>query len=1200
VGLLGDLVPSLLMLVGSFSALVYLAQVSQLNGRPSADSDGHYFHLVNQVYQYAYDPWLRLAGSAILPLALVFLAPLFKDIAIALEVAVNRKALSRWSHRLSRLVTRSLEWSVENALTPVILIVAVFKREAFVNFIATSVGFLTIWLIEVVVRRRRRDICPGSSSLIFLAIALRLGKTLHSSPPVAVLQRLMMPSWQALGLAVNASLESEGEPLFPSYFKLGDPSSWAVIPGFLIAFSIVTAAAHLFERVLAWHVEANRPARIRRAQLALESDLLWFLATAVKILIWWLWRITSLTSIAICILQFCLFRQIRTLIPTAVFAAVEMGGMLVSEIQSRRAETLLNKRLVTTIDGDPLSLEPKSKASWEDLQVGTTIIVGPGMEAPGTLLLIQPLRRQGQATARSQVAVNTVSIDGETAERVKNCLLGSGESGSLLETITEAIERGSNPGLVVAEALKLHSRGYSADKHLTRHPLIVRQGARLAESASNPVTGLVIGFNRPKQSSRSNGAVDHFLARLSQRHTHLLAGFTAITVLCCWALFGVSPLGRPKLVLELALANNVCLLMTLVSISGAVLELLLTTIPGLSFGLEGKRALIALSEGFARAQARFGDGSILGVHLSDKTGTITRNEMSLQATVEPRSTVTADWHFVAPDAETAANGTLSRLHVAITTNTPESPQVVPEEAAYSRGLGVKILSIEASDSCWERIGYSWHGHAPDPVARLSLGLSPRFRAATALVRGPLLHLGKGEVGLVLQGSPELFDGTAPQLRSLRAADRVEFPSLELTQGHCRDPGAQRNWVLALASRALTCEEIRQMERAAGLLRDDPSDKVAVAIRDSVIAGQFFHPERLMVLVDRYRDGVDRVPQACANRRMSFWMVTGDGLANAAAIAKSLNLPQAAVALEALPDESITSFLERLSGALALHVADETPLTLYLGDREQTLLTGLSSASSALRERLSRVLRAVDRQQRPLVQAVCYNSERDLKQGLVNFCRRELQVATVFTGDGKNDIDALQSADLGIAFPSVTRENGDIEHDPEVYLAGTIRSDVAFWTGYNTTNSLLLTWGSILWSQLWTVSVLLILKQSGTAGINVAAAASTNFANNQDPYHPMLYLFLSNAVAFPLIVASSVLAIRHSSGRDITQGIRRLTVRPLIVWSAVAWIIGMTLFGLVQRVISNPSYQADGALILLVILIGTVGVILSRVDHGWFS
>ena len=398
---------------------------------------------------------------------------------------------------------------------------------------------------------------------------------------------------------------------------------------------------------------------------------------------------------------------------------------------------------------------------------------------------------------------------------------------------------------------------------------------------------------------------------------------------------------------------------------------------------------------------------------------------------------------------------------------------------------------------------------------------------------------------------------------------------------------------------------------------------AEEVRDAWLRKVPVLPVRYMLLVDLWRDGVLGVPALIGRRGLAVWMVTGDGYSNARAIAAAIGMhrravrvtlradlrsPTAAAAVLAddilsacgwYGDEAASAATDRATHAIAAATAralQHGPRTLYFGVEEQRLLAQFPKLlPKPLARQVGAVLAAADSNGRPLVHVVAYASETELKGRLVVLVRRLLRVATTFTGDGKNDVRALEQADVSFAFPNLeagvaspgkppasqaNRQAGagagvgagagatqggaasgyTMEHDPEVAAAASAVVSGQFWhtwsIGHAVHNSFS-SWAAVLWTRVYITTVLLLLKQGLTAGINVAAAASTAMTENRDPYSPVWYQVF-NLVCFAVVIGAGVFT--RVSPR-LAQPL--LSVRVVAATSAAGYAGGIACFALVH-------------------------------------
>lgn len=949
------------------------------------------------------------------------------------------------------------------------------------------------------------------------------------------------------------------------------------------------------------------------------------------------------------------------------------------QLMLRAAEARINGRRVLR-GSDPAHPEEAREVARQLLRVGDCVILQPGDEVPGTMIPLGALTRwnpddvgQGGVGAvsgkssespcglatrepadsasgageRITFVINTVSIDGETAGKERSFVgwpprISAVEGGARGAAVAAALESADfeTLALELAAVYGLATHGgagpATGDAELSKEPSVVRQGARIGLTAPYPVWGLLIGFNGASSASAEPGekgdvdtlqvgALEAFLSKVSAVHVAILIVYTMCSVFVAWSAFGRTV--DMDLVVELLLANNVALTMTLSAIMGSVVWLLhreFSTEGAVdSLSTAGKHALIAFTEGMARAQSKQSARRIVGIHMTDKTGTITRNKMKLcgsvpicgclpggELTLPPAAKETPGGFEVVAVDDDERNAAVVALHIAVTSNTPRAPNLEPEEQAYSVGLGVAIERVDTDpDTGWETLQYT-HGGRRRSLRRLFFPLSRARRCVAALVNAADLGCGDaGEFRLVVQGSVEMAAGQT----GLRVPAGVKLPSLDTTSDLVGRPaGAQRNWVLAVSkgllrdisgagaagtassgsAHAVNSAELQALARE---LRRTTPDASAVATLDKFLASMDIVPVRLMVLVDLYRDGVQHVPQFLASKRCSFWMVTGDARGNARAIAQALGMYDREVAVDAGDEQEFPVQLRSALEGAALN----GPCTLYLSARQQRWLkrmcrtvntrrsrhpTPASKASLRTYERIRELMCAVSSADDvhagvPMVQCVCYESEVDLKGDLVNFGETFLDVPVAFTGDGMNDIAALQRASLSFAFPN---DSGDsiveselvgeaardsppgqalhpalkprvrLNHNLEVAAAAPIRVGHTFWMEYISGD--LHRWSSLLWAQAVNVVYLLVLKQSGTAGINIASAASSGFTQNGDPYEPRVY-FVCNALAFALIILAGGFVLRRRPIEDVAAG-AQLRWQPVALASGLSYLTGV--------------------------------------------
>eukprot|EP01062_Namystynia_karyoxenos_P055191 TRINITY_DN45927_c0_g1_i1.p1 TRINITY_DN45927_c0_g1~~TRINITY_DN45927_c0_g1_i1.p1 ORF type:complete len:1227 (+),score=321.99 TRINITY_DN45927_c0_g1_i1:73-3681(+) len=836
---------------------------------------------------------------------------------------------------------------------------------------------------------------------------------------------------------------------------------------------------------------------------------LWYPTTLFDILAAYLYRVSTLAQLAVCAAQWEYFGQVRSVPPTLLFFSIELVQLMAEQVTLRRKQHRVNDAPVTVLAGPTEAVTRRGR-----LRLGQRVLLRPGESAPAALLLDSVVTERGNLLRAASgggappIVINTAATDGETGDRVR--YVGGGgpvpRETSSRRTLGRFVLHAAWEAVVwlVMGTVRHHGDGEVGDAHLAAHPGVVRQGARLVSAASAAVPdgvavwGEVIGFARRAAPPRAPHLVDCWAQQVTQFFVFLAAAAAAVS-----ALLGAALFGRPLdwgFAVQCALMVQVAVPMTLATMLATVLALIDPAHQGalLRVGHDGKKSLVAFAErqGAAAAAAPRAE-QLRGVHLTDKTGTLTANEMVLTGCVPLGSPdpVRAAEQEHSPGAWDA----LYEAHMATTANTPQARRLEPEEAAYSEGLGVILQSIDHNEqSGWSTVTYLRPRSgkaAPAQVRRLRLGLSRRHRSVCSLValQEP------GTYRLVLQGSPEAAAGET----GLQMCPAV-LPSLPEAAGCARrlweragggpfPDGAQRNWVyswgpplrLGPAEEALLAKCARELpppEAAAARQHCDDWLRGASASLE---------PRWYMLLVDRWRSGVTQVPRFLASRHISMWMVTGDARGSASAIAAALGFPPARLYLSE----------QRSARALAEELAAEClpqtqPCTLLLSPEQQRLFAQWPRLVPWARAPCASVLRATDGG-RPLIWVVCYASEADIKGAVVRACAELLRVPTVYSGDGKNDVHALAASHCGIAFPG-----HDGAPDAEVAAAASLHAAANFWEWYSTGE--LFDWALRARVLLACVAGLLLLKQSFTAGLNFGAATATGMTLLADPYRPVLY------------------------------------------------------------------------------------------------
>lgn len=317
---------------------------------------------------------------------------------------------------------------------------------------------------------------------------------------------------------------------------------------------------------------------------------------------------------------------------------------------------------------------------------------------------------------------------------------------------------------------------------------------------------------------------------------------------------------------------------------------------------------------------------------TDKTGTLTRNEMTVMAAWTPCTEVRVERAGYEPDAD-------------VLLTVPECREAVENLAA---------AAVRCSDGYAHRVDGVWRPHG-----------DPMEAALDVFAR----RLGLDTDGLRAQGTRAHFpfDPRRRMMSVLVASDILVKGAPDALLARCADAGS----AAAIVER-MTREGLRVIGVAAGRWQDSAVPRSSEeAERDLTLLG-------LIGLEDPPRADVSAAISACRDAQVSVIMVTGDHPATAAAIATEIGLR---------PPDGLVVTGSQLP-------ADDTELS----DLVQRSGTVIARVSPEDKLRIARALRGAGQ-------------------------------VVAMTGDGVNDVPALEEADIGIAMgqsgTDVAREAADL-------------------------------------------------------------------------------------------------------------------------------------------------------------------------------
>lgn len=822
--------------------------------------------------------------------------------------------------------------------------------------------------------------------------------------------------------------------------------------GVIITLSILYTLNKIFIR----YFSIYKPAKKLYTSITFSSSIIWYVLTFMDILINNLFQTKTLACIYICIEQWRRFNQIRSIFPTLIFTTLEISYNMRKQMFLRKKQLEINK--VDTFFSKMNCPQKIIKEKKENLEIGDFIVVNPDSYSPCTFIVLGVLKKNKIAINKNnnpiEVIINTKSIDGETNDKKKfSC--------DDITKIKQLIHKSSiDPQLII------------------KNNYIIRNGSYVCKYNEYPIMGKVINFEKINNNyiDYQKDFIDLFIIKINR--------FSIFCLLLITILFSVyskivNPFFNLNIIVDILLMNNILIPMTLPAFLVIIINKMNFNISDTVYKEKGKRKLIQLTENMFK-----NDESILkAIHCTDKTGTLTKNSMNFIA-----SYCFKNEKLINPNS--FLNKEIVEKHISVTQNTKLAPKLIAEEYEYSKGFQVILQNKKQLSDNWERIDYIWKDELFS-ITRLFLGFFKKYKSVFSLLRK------EDKYQIVVQGPPNTFKGlsglTIKNIPVIPNLDKILELSKKYWIENNKDiafpEGCQRNWIIGWSDYfELDTEKMNLLQNICNKKNQEEEQQLFsnFIVKISII------PKKYLLLIDKWRKGVKQINNYLNSKKIGFWILTGDNLENTIKIVKSLNLNQEFIIIDPsiIEEKNFKNFL------INKMKSSKLPSTIFLNNEHQQLLQKSGFLNN--QDQLIASFLKIFRNGKSYFNLACYSSEKKTKGLIVKFIKKSLQLETIYTGDGQNDILAFEESSLNICMAN------DNTYDVELSAISDINASNIFWEEY--INNEMFNNGYKLWNRIYTAIILSISKQSITAGMSFGLSFITNFQKMEDPYHPFFYQF----------------------------------------------------------------------------------------------